>query len=161
MIRIRRIKEADIPRLGKLYVQIYKKHNVGEAWTVPAAQRMLRWYLKIAQDMAYLAEDDGQIIGAFLVGVKPWWDGNHLLEGEIFVHHDYQRSGIGSALMKKILEHGVKKYRAVIWEPFAYEWDYPFKWYKSLGFKKVKGNGLTIISAKPKDVLNKLKRREI
>jgi len=70
--------------------------------------------------LAFAAEYDGKIVGAFFAGIKPWWDGNHLFDGEIFVHPDFQNKKIGKALFKRILEEAVKKYDAKIFDAFTF-----------------------------------------
>jgi GNAT superfamily N-acetyltransferase len=155
-LKIRKVRKRDLLELSRVYAQIYRKHDVGERWSAPAAQKMLGWYLKSTPDLAYLAEYKGKIVGGFFVVLKPYWDGNHLIEGEIFVHPGYQKRGIGSMLMERVLARSIKKHNAIVWEPFVFSWDYPLKWYRSLGFKKAGNRGLISIVGNTRKVLKGL-----
>ncbi|MBI4176413.1 MAG: hypothetical protein HY518_04355 [Candidatus Aenigmarchaeota archaeon] len=46
-------------------------------------------------DLQIVAEYNGKPVGAFVAGIKPWWDGNHLADGEIFVHPDCAEQELG------------------------------------------------------------------
>jgi len=102
-----------------------------------------------------LAEEEREIVGAFFVGVKPWWDGNHLVDGEIFVHPNHQKNGIGTKLIKFMFEYAVKEYNVVRWDTYTVKDKYPLKWYRSLGFNEIKE--WAMISVEPKELLKRLK----
>src|SRR3989344_2446360 len=99
-LKIRRIQRKDLTKLAEVYNFVYKKFNIGERWTKKSAYKLLEYWLKRQPDLCFLAEYNNIIVGGFVVGIKPWWDGNHLVDGEIFVHPHYQKKGIGSALLK-------------------------------------------------------------
>jgi L-amino acid N-acyltransferase YncA len=100
--RIRPIQKKDLQTLAEIYVDVYTKVDIGERWTVPAAKKLLEYWLDKQPDLALLAEYNGNIAGAFLTAIKPWWDGNHLMEGEIFVDSAFQKKGIGTELLKAV-----------------------------------------------------------
>jgi len=156
-IKIRKIDNKDLKKLAEIYHQIYSspKYDVGEKWTEESAYEMLNYWFKRNSDLAFLAEHNGKIVGAFLVDVKPWWDGNHLVDGEIFVHPDYQKKGIGTKLSKFMFDYAIKKYKVVRWDTYTFKEKYPLKWYKSLGFKEI--NEWAMISADINEILKKLK----
>ena len=156
VLKIRKIENKDLERLAEIYTLVYSPDNfdIGEKWTKDSSYRMLEYWLKRQPDLAFLAEDNGKTIGAFFVGVKPWWDGNHLIDGEIFVHPEYQRRGIGTKLSKFMFEYALKKYKVVRWDTYTFKGKYPLKWYKSLGFEEIKE--WSMISADISEVLKKL-----
>lgn len=86
-----------------------------------------------------MAEVDGKVVGAVMSIVKPWHDGNHLIETEIFVANDYQRKGIASRLFHEHFKLAMEKYDAKIMEANTYQEEngYPLKWYKKLGYKVI------------------------
>jgi GNAT superfamily N-acetyltransferase len=156
-IKIRRISKDDMDELAEIYDQTYSPSvfDVGERWTKESAHKMLNYWLKRNSDLAFLAEDNGKIVGGFFLDVKPWWDGNHLVDGEIFVHPDYQKKGIGTKLLKFMFEYALKRYNAVRWDTYTIKGKYPLEWYKSLGFGEIEE--WAMISGNVKDVLDKLK----
>lgn len=155
-INIRLIKEKDLLALAKLYVKSFSNLSITEKWTNAKALFMLKSIYVKQKDLSYLAELDGKIIGAFLTEIKPWWDGNHLFNGELFVDPDLQRKGIGKQLMKKILGVAIKKYKINIFEIITFRNDYQSKWYKKLGLKEEKD--LVLMAGDPKKVLSNLNR---
>jgi GNAT superfamily N-acetyltransferase len=156
-LKIRKIENKDLDKLAEIYNKIYSPEvfDIGEKWTKDSAYTMLKYWLKREPDLAFLAEYDKKIVGAFFVGVKPWWDGNHLVDGEIFVHPDYQKKGIGTKLSKFMFEYAIKKYNVVRWDTYTFKDKYPLDWYKSLGFEEIQE--WAMISADIKEVLKKLK----
>ena len=154
-LHIRPIKEKDLGKLSEIFTATYSAFDVGERWTPESTQVMLRYCLKKAPDLCFIAEEKKEPLGAFFVGIKPWWDGNHLIDGEIFVHPDHQRKGIGPELLKHVFEYAIKHYNVVRWDTYTFRGKYPLKWYKSLGFEEI--NEWTMISADPRKVLKKLK----
>lgn len=144
-------------KLSEVYSKVYGAFDVGERWTEETAYKMLKYWLKRDPDLAFLAEYKGLIIGGFVVGVKPWWDGNHLVEGEIFVDPDYQKKGIGTKLLKFVFDYAIKRYNVVRFDTVTVKGKYPVKWYKSVGFGEIKE--WVMISADPKKVSRTLDKR--
>ncbi|MDO8627494.1 MAG: GNAT family N-acetyltransferase [Candidatus Diapherotrites archaeon] len=155
-IKIRLMKKTDLSALAKMYAKVYTIVNMGENWTTGSAKKLLEYWLKKQPDLSFVAEFDGKIVGAFTSGIKPWWDGNHLFDGEIFVDNNYQGKGIGTKLIKVLFETAVKKYNATVFEAATYtKTEFPLDWYKSMGINI--STGLVLISGKIKDVIKKLK----
>lgn len=125
-------------RLAEIYTEVYTVFDVGEKWDKKSAYKLLEHLFKYQPDLAFVAEYDGQIVGGFLTLVKPWWDGNHLVEGEIFVHPDYQRKGIGTKLTKVMFEtakeKGIVTCDGVTFKGFKH----PLRWYRRIGFEEIK-----------------------
>ena len=89
--------------------------------------------------MAFVASYNGKVVGAFVAGIKPWWDGNHLLDGELIVDPDYQKKGIGKLLLKAILRKAINKYNVTVWEAVTFrKTKFPLSWYRKLGFHEIK-----------------------
>ena len=156
-MNIRPIQDNDLDELAQIYTQTYTFFDVGERWTKETSYDMLRYWLKRQPDLCFLAERDIKMVGAFFVGVKPWWDGNHLVDGEIFVHPDYQKQQVGTGLLKHVFEVALKKYDIVRWDTYTVKDKYPLEWYKSLGFSEIQE--WVMISGDPKQALEKLKAK--
>ncbi len=137
-MQIRTMNKKDLKRLAQIYVEVYTKFDVGERWTEEAAYNLLKHYYNRQPDLAFVADLDGKSVGAFIACIKPWWDGNHLSEGEIFVHPDYQAKGVGSKLSEVMFETAIEKYDATVWDTITFKGKYPEKWYKKLGFVPIK-----------------------
>ncbi|MBO7504680.1 GNAT family N-acetyltransferase [bacterium] len=50
---------------------------------------MSYWYDR-QPDLFFVAEVDGRVVGGIVSGIKPWFDGNRLVDGELFVDKKYQ-----------------------------------------------------------------------
>jgi len=155
-LKIRNITKKDLDKLAEIYTETYKVFEVGEKWTKKSSYGLLEYWLKRQPDLCFLAEYNGKIVGAFVAGVKPWWDGNHLVDGEIFIHPDYQNKGIGKALSKYMYETAINKYQVVRFDTYTFKMTkFPLSWYKSQGFEEI--DEWTMISADLKEVLKNLK----
>ncbi|MBI2013811.1 MAG: GNAT family N-acetyltransferase [Candidatus Colwellbacteria bacterium] len=157
-VSIRRVKEGDLNLLAKLYCEVYdpKRHDVGEKWTEKSAHKLLKYWFDRKNKLDFLAEDDGKIVGAFFTAVKPWWNGNCLYDGEIFVAPDYQGKGVGVQLSKTLYQEAIDKYDAKYFEATTFKDSYSLNWYKKLGFKEP--DNLVFISGNLKTILEKLEK---
>lgn len=153
-LKIRAVEERDLPILAGIYSRVYEVYNVGEKWAPKSALELMSYWLKRQPDLALLAELDKKVVGGFVVGVKPWWDGNHLVDGEIFVNPNYQKKGVGTELCKSMFKLALEKYHVVRWDTFTFREGFALDWYKRLGFEEIKE--WAMISGDPKKVLRKL-----
>lgn len=155
---IRPMQKSDLQRLAEIYVKVYKKFDVGERWNIESAKRLLSYWLRRQPDLALVAEYDGKVVGAFLAGVKPWWDGNHLVDGEVFVHPDFQRKGVGKELSRAMYRLALKKYKVKSFDTTTFKKkEFPLSWYRSQGFEVNKD--WVLISGDVKAVLSRLKKK--
>lgn len=71
-----------------------------------------------------------------MAAIQPWWDGNHLVEGELLVHSNFKHySGYATGLLEKILTVAEQKYQAVTWDTIVPAViGHPFRHYEQLGF---------------------------
>lgn len=145
----------DLPALAAMYVRSFADPALGEHWTEPAAHALLaNWYAR-QPDLAFVAAEDSKLLGAFVVGVRPWWDGNHLVDGELFVDADSQGKGVAKDLIREVLLQAKAKYAPVVWESYTFKGqDFPLNWYKRMGFREI--DEWVMIRADVADVLNKL-----
>ena len=158
MLKIRQATSADLNELAAVYASVYRDFKTGEDWTEEAAYKLLEHYLKNQPDLAFLAEENGKLIGGFLAAIKPWYDGNHLFDGEIFVVTAFQKKGVGTLLAKEMFRVSLEKYQAVAWDAYTFSsFEHPLKWYKSLGFEVCPG--LVMFSGNIEDALDKINRK--
>jgi len=158
MINIRQIKKSDLDKLAKIYSIVYKRFDIGEKWTPKTAKKLLYYWFKKQPDLFFLAEYNSKIVGGFVAGVKPWWDGNHLSDGEIFVRPNYQKKGIATKLSIALYKKALKKYKIVCFDGFTFKkTKFPLSWYLSQGF--IQNKDWTMISGDINSILLNLKNK--
>lgn len=155
---IRLVKLEDIKSLAPIYKELYDDADIGEFWSVESAEKLLNYWYDKQQDLFFVAEEDGKAVGAVMSGVKPWFDGNRLVDTEIFVAKDYQERHLGRELYKRHLSEAQRIYKAKVIEFHTYgdESEFPQNWYKRIGFKRDKE--LIIMNADIGQVLEYLDR---
>lgn len=155
-IDIELVKESDLKDLAVIYKQLYDNAEIGEFWTEETALQLFNYWLKTQPDLFFCAYVDNKPVGAVMAAIKPWWDGIHLTDTEIFVSKEYQKFGIARMLYKKHFEVAMQKYNATIMEAHTYkdENGFPFSWYEKLGFEA--DNELYIIHGDVKEAYKKL-----
>ena len=95
---IRNVKETDIKILAPIYKELYDNADIGEYWTIESAEKLLNyWYVK-QKDLFLVAEENNEVVGAIMSGIKPWFDGNRLIDSEVFVSSKYQGKHIAKDL---------------------------------------------------------------
>lgn len=156
-LKIRKAKKSDLNKLSEIYAEVYRVFDIGERWTKGKAYKLLEYWLERQPDLAVVAEYNGNIAGGFVVGIKPWWDGYHLVDGEIFVHPKYQQQGIGAELFKYVFKLAIKKYGAVRFDTFTFRESPALRWYKSIGFREI--DEWAMVGGELKTVLRKLDKR--
>lgn len=150
MLIIRKSRRQDIEQLTKVYKRAYGRSKDGEDWSIQRARALLEFYFKLKTFIGLTAIVDSKIVGAFFSFIKPWYDGDHLGEGELFVDPDYQHRKIG---MKLFLEMNMiaKKKGCTIHELIVY--GSIARWYKRLGIKE---SGLKHMQGKIKDIVRRM-----
>lgn len=131
------MKHEDLDQLAAVYVRALESEP-DEKWTENAAYALLADWYKRQPDLAFAAECDDKLVGAFVVGIRPWWDGNHLVDGELFVDLDYQNKGIATSLIDHVILTAVEKYAPLVWDTYTFRGQqFPLEWYKRLGFREI------------------------
>ena len=145
-----------LKQLAVIYVSSYNTLNIGERWDTKKALELMRYFFQQQPDLFFVALVDGKLAGGTVAMVKPWWDGNHLIDGEVFVSPQYQKKGVGTKLLKRLFQEAHKNYHAISWDTYTHiVYDHPLAWYKSLGFEPIRH--WTMISGNVKTVLKKIK----
>jgi len=155
-ITIGHVKDSDFDQLSQIYCDAYNSLNIGEQWDHASAQKLLRHLHKAQPDLFFVASCGEKIVGAITAIIKPWWDGNHLTDGELFVDPKSQSKGAGRLLIKALFAKAFDVYNAVSWDTFTHRvHEHPLSWYKKLGFKEIEQ--WVMIEGDVKKVLRNLK----
>jgi GNAT superfamily N-acetyltransferase len=135
---IRLMNSEDLDELAIVYLKAFQDPELGEDWSKQSALELISYWLQRQPDLAFVAEQEEKLVGAFIVGVRPWWDGNHLVDGELFVDPEYQKKGIGKELINKVLLVAKEKYAPLTWETYTFRaQEFPLSWYKQMGFEEI------------------------
>ena len=130
-IRIREAVNDDIEQLAKAFMKAW--NAMGERWSIGEASEYMDYWMKKG-DIFLVAETCGRIVGGFASGLKPWWSGKQLYDGELFVEPEEQGKGIGKALMLEMLKRA-KRLGATEMVAFTYRNSIAHKWYSRLGMR--------------------------
>jgi len=142
-ILLRRPKISDVKQL-KDYINFLVDEdaliNINKKQTLKAERTWLKDLLRTIRKNkihTLLAECNGEIIGVVELR-KSKWRQSHIAEVGISVKKNYRRLGVGTTLMKRILEIGKMDKEIKLIYIRVYEPNKPAaKMYKKLGFKKV------------------------
>lgn len=137
---IRLAKLEDIENLAYIYKELYDDVEIWESWSVESAKNLLSYWYNRQPDLFFVVEVDGKVVGGIVSGIKPWFDGNRLVDGELFVDSRYQEKYLGKELLKKHLFEAKRIYDAKIIEFHTYgdQTEFPQNWYKRIWCKKDK-----------------------
>lgn len=129
----------DLETIAEKYADYYNNSVLGENWTKETVLKMFQYFYNQASDLCFLAYDKDEPIGIIMTALKPWWDGMHLEDGEVFVCEEYRHGGVAKSLFKKLFEYAIENYNATVLEAHTYEDEngFPYCWYKKLGFETI------------------------
>jgi GNAT superfamily N-acetyltransferase len=149
-------KEQDIDTIAEFYADYYSNSVLQEKWTKESAAKLFRYFYNQNKELFFIAYDNDKPVGIITSVLKPWWDGNHLEDGEIFVVPEYRQKGVAKLLLKALFECAVDKYKATTLEAHTYEDEngFPYCWYKRLGFETI--DDWKIISGNIKEIMKKI-----
>lgn len=157
MINISNLKnDKDLEIMAEAYSNYYANSVLEEKWTTPSALKMFKYFYDKNPDLLFVAYDNEKPVGMIMSLLKPWWDGMHLEDGELFVCEEYKKQGIAKQLIKTLFTYAIEKYDATVLEAHTYEDEngFPYCWYKRLGFETV--DDWKIISGNIKEIVHKL-----
>lgn len=154
---IRNVRIEDLKDLASIYKELYDDADIGEYWSAESAYELLKYWYDKQKDLFFVAEEDNKTIGAIMSGVKPWFDGNRLIDTEVFVAKEYQCKHNARQLFITHLKKAKEIYNANVMEFHTYgnQEEFPQCWYNRIGFRK--DNELIIMNGNIEEVLNKIK----
>ena len=154
-ISFKEMRDDDILECASLYADVYAQMDVHENWSIKSSEQLITFFYKTQPDMCFVAKDGDTIVALFISQIKPWWDGNHLVDGEICVNPKYQKEGIATRLSLKVYKAAIERYNIVQIDLVTFNREFPLSWYKKQGFE-IEKNTVRIF-ADSKVVLKNLK----
>jgi len=152
---IRTMREDDLNEVAILYSKTFNTACPDEKWDNKSSYELIKNCLTLQADLCLIGTINEKIVGGFLAKIKPWWDGNHLFDAEVFVDQDYKNKKIGSTLSKAVYKMALDKYKITSIDLITYSDDgFPLLWYQKLGFELEKKP--IMITGNPEDILKKL-----
>lgn len=146
------VTSKHVPALAAIYVRAYKTR--GEMWTQKKAEALLTGYITKEPGLGIALVVDGTLVGGFFGLIKPWWDGNHVSETEVFIDPKMQGKRYGSALFKTFVKRAAKRYKVVVFEGVTFsQLPFPRNWYKRIGIRPDKK--MIYITGKTGNILKK------
>ncbi len=97
---IRAMVESDIPQCAEILCAVYNNEMWQCHWTSETAAAYLADYFYASKFVGFVAEDDGEIVGALFAHEKIWWNNSELFIDEMFIRPELQRSGHGTSLIQ-------------------------------------------------------------
>ncbi len=98
--------QNDIEILAQEYANYYNNSVLEEKWTTESATKMFKYFYDKTPDLFFVAYDNEKPVGVIMTLLKPWWDGMHLEDGEVFVLPNYR--GGGAVSYKHLRAHETK-----------------------------------------------------
>lgn len=129
--------EGELAELAEIYVRAYDPKICGENWTRKKAYELLQQLFGQKEKICLVASYEGKTAGALLAHINHWWPGNQLYIDELFVAPEFQKSGIGTALMTVAAEKAQKDFAAaeILLCTFKNK-PHPLGWYEKMGFEE-------------------------
>ena len=151
---LKRIEDLEI--LAECYATYYQNSVLEEKWSKETVVRLFHYFYDQTPDLFFVADDEDKPVGVIMTLLKPWWDGMHLEDTELFVCLEYRRQGIAKMLFKKLFEYASSQYNVTVLEAHTYEDEngFPYCWYKRIGFETI--DDWKIISGDIETIMNQL-----
>ncbi len=100
---IRSVTESDIDNLYKIFKKIIEKGN-SFVWEANSRLKDFKNYWLEAEMTTYVLEDDGRMIGSYMLKPNQKGYGSHIANGAYMVDPDYQGKGAGQLLSTHSIE---------------------------------------------------------
>lgn len=104
MIKISNLKsEKDLEIIAEEYSNYYNNSVLEEKWTKESAIKLFKYFYNQAPDLFFIAYDNENPVGVIMTCLKPWWDGMHLEDGEVFVCKKINKKELPKCYLKNYL----------------------------------------------------------
>ena len=104
MTEIRECNESDLPSCSTILREAYSESPYKECWPEDRAREYLEAFFRIDPKGAFVATDNGKLLGALFGYAYPWHTGSVFFIQELFVSKNRRGKGIGHRLVTHALE---------------------------------------------------------
>jgi len=124
-----------LPRLAECFRAAYAPQ--GEIWSSEKALEFITFKFNRWPDLSFAAVRNGEPVGAIFTDMKPWHDGPHLCEGELFVHPKHQGNPfIAIPLALALINTAKRKYNCSAIEGVTFKKGNQLSMYEKIGYKE-------------------------
>ncbi len=157
-VKIRKVTKEDLSTVGKIWASAFNDAYKWEHWSNENGVKIVSYMYEKQPDLFFLAEVDGEIVGATWGAIKPHLDGNHMVDGAVFISPKHQGRGLYRKLSLVRLKEATEKYKITGIQILASKADeFPVSFYKRLGFKET---SWVLLYTKPQKLLEELQKTE-
>ena len=100
---IRKMHIDDLPACAQILQSVYNNELWQARWTQETAEAYLADIFDMKKFVGYVAEDQGELVGAIFAREKVWWNNSEIFVEEMFVRPDMQGKGVGSQLIRSTM----------------------------------------------------------
>ena len=148
-------RDNHLGKIAQIYMKAFNNAGFGEKWTSTSSLNFIRYMFKRQRDLFFIAVSNDQVIGGCVGVIGPFYDGNNLVDIEVFVDPYHQNEKIGKKLLQHLISEAVKKYNITVVSLHTYRHiDFPFKWYNRIGLRE---SNLVYLEGIPQEILSELK----
>ncbi len=112
---IKRLQFPDLKECAHLYVKVFNSEPWNDHWTIKTAFSRLKEIYNTPGFFGIKAICDKYIIGIILGNIESWYEDYNFQLKEIYTDPDFQSTGIGTDLIKKIINDLKKRSVRVIY----------------------------------------------
>ena len=135
---IRMMNRDDLLQCGEIYAKAFPMEHWGIDWTADNAREYLTDYFEQKKFVGYVYEEDDEIIGCIFALCKISGSKKEIYINEMAVLPERQGQGIGTQLLKSILDYSRREGLAGV-VLYTSEYAPAFKFYEKNGFKLSQG----------------------
>jgi ribosomal-protein-alanine N-acetyltransferase len=131
-MKIEIFEKKNTEEMVKLYMKVYGAER-------ERAEKVIHYSLSESPEFCFEAlSEEGECAGAVFVHIDPTWEGKALYIETIQVKPEYQKKGIGSRLLKRVIEQAKKEEATSVFFSMDNNNRKQREWYESFGFKPTK-----------------------
>jgi len=105
-MQIRNCVVAEIEKAAVIFCEAYAAPPYNESWELANAKAYLQRFFEIDPAGCFIAEKNGEVIGAIFSFSYPWHSGNLTCIQELFVSDAYRKQGVACALVQSLKSGG-------------------------------------------------------
>lgn len=133
MTEIRQCNESDLSSCSAILCEAYSESPYKECWPEDRAREYLEVFFRFDPKGAFVATDNGKLLGALFGYTYPWHTGSVFFIQEFFVCKKHRGKGIGRMLVTHALATKAKNTTVAL---IVREGTVAAKFYEELGLSK-------------------------